>query len=78
MVIYVAIELVLLQKVYVFFRKIFHETYLSTTRLSTIQSLMSLANSGDYQLKQMDRKTAYPNAPIEKDVAITQPKGFEL
>ena len=39
---------------------------------------MSLAISNDYQLKQMDIKTAYLNAPIEEDVVIKQPEGFEL
>ena len=33
------------------FGKVFFETYLPTARLSTIRSLMSLANSNDYQLK---------------------------
>ena len=37
---------------------------------------MSLAISND--LKQMDIKTAYLNAPIEEDVFIKQPEGFEL
>ena len=48
----------------------FYETYSPTTRLSTIRILMSLALSNDYQLKQMDIKTAYLNAPIEEDVVI--------
>ena len=34
---------------------------------------MCLAISNDYQLKQMDTKTAYLNAPIEEDVVIKQP-----
>ena len=57
-------------------RKIFHETYSPTTRLSTIRILMTISN--DYQLKQMDIKTAYLNAPIEEDVVIKQPEGFGL
>ena len=39
---------------------------------------MSLAISNDYQLKQLDIKTAYLNAPIEEDVVIKQPEGFEI
>ena len=39
---------------------------------------MSLAISNDYQLKQMDKKTAYLHDPIEEDVVIKQAEGFEL
>ena len=39
---------------------------------------MCLAISNDYQLKQRDIKTAYLNAPIEEDVVIEQPEGFEI
>ena len=60
------------------FEKDFYETYSLTTRLSTIRILMSLAISNGYQLKQMDIKIAYLNAPIEEDVVIKQPEGFEL
>ena len=79
MVIYVAIKLVLLQNFLAkFSEKIFYETYSPTARLSTIRILMFLAISNNYQLKQMDIKTAYLNAPIEEDVVIKQPEGFEL
>ena len=37
---------------------------------------MCLAISNDYQLEQMDIKTAYLTAPIEEDVVIKQPEGF--
>ena len=60
------------------FGKGFYETYSTTTRLSAIRILMCLAICNDYQLKQMDIKTAYLNAPIEEDVVIKQPEGFEL
>ena len=49
------------------FGKDFYETYSPTTRLSIIRILMSLAISNDYL-----------NAPIEEDVVIKQPEGFEL
>ena len=39
---------------------------------------MSLAISKDYQLKQMDIKTAYLIAPIEEVVVIKQLEGFEF
>ena len=39
---------------------------------------MSLAKYNDYQLKQLDIKTAYLIAPIEEDIVFKQPEGFEL
>ena len=60
------------------FVKVFYETYSLTTRLSTIRILMCLAFSSDYQLKQMDIKTADLNAPIDENEVIKQPEGFEL
>ena len=43
-----------------------------------LQFLICMANSINYQWKQMDVKTAYLNAPIEEDVVIKQPEGVEL
>ena len=39
---------------------------------------MCLSISNDYQLKQMDIKTAYLNDPIEEYVVIKQPEGSEV
>ena len=58
--------------------KDFYDTYSSRTRLSTIRILMCLAISNGYQLKQMDKKTAYLNAPIEDVVISKQPEGSEF
>ena len=60
------------------FGKDFYKTYSTTNRLSANRILMCLVISNDYQLKQMDTKTAFFNAPIEEDVVIKQPEGFEL
>ena len=60
------------------FGKAFYETYSPTTRVSTIRILMCLAISIDYQLKQMDIKTAYLKTPIEEYIIIEQPEGFEI
>ena len=39
---------------------------------------MCLPVSNGYQLKQMDKKTAYLNAPFEDVVVIKQPEGSEF
>ena len=79
MVKYVAIKHVVVAKGFSqIFGKDFYETYSPTTRLSTIRILMCIAISNNYQLKQMDIKTAYLNAPIEEDVVIKQPEGFKF
>ena len=39
---------------------------------------MSVASSHNYQLKQMDLKTANLNAAIEEDVVIKQSEGVDL
>ena len=79
MVIYVAIKLVLLQKILAkFSEKIFMKHTHLQLDFQPLDFFLSLAISNDYQLKQMDIKTAYLNAPIEEDVVIKQPEGFEL
>ena len=79
MVTYVAIKLVLLQNVLAkFSEKIsMKHTHLQLD-FQPLEFSMSLAISNDFQLKQMDIKTAYLNAPIGEDVVIKQPEGFKL
>ena len=72
-------KLVLLQKV---LSKFSETIFMKHTHLQldfqSIRILMCLAVSNDYQLKQMNIKTAYINAPIEEDVVIKQPEGLEF
>ncbi len=55
----------------------FFETYAPTARLSTVRALFATAAQFDYELWQMDVKTAYLNAEIEEEVYLDQPEGYE-
>ncbi len=56
----------------------YHETYAPTTKMTSVRTLMQLAVQNDYIVHQMDVKTAYLNAPIDCDIYIEQPKGYEV
>jgi len=56
----------------------FQETYCPTMKLTTLRVLLAFAAHHGLKLKQLDVKTAYLNAPIEEEVYIEQPKGFEV
>ena len=54
-----------------------NETYSPTTRLSTVQVLISDEVYKNTKIKQMEIKTAYLNADIEEEIFMQQPEGFE-
>ena len=56
----------------------YFETFSPTCRLSTIRLILNFAAQSGCQIKQLDVKTAYLYAPIDTDVYIQQPKGFEV
>ena len=45
--------------------------------LKSIQILLAIAAHYDYEVWQMDVKTAFLNGYIEENIFIEQPKGFE-
>ena len=45
--------------------------------LKSIQILLAIAAHYDYEIWQMDVKTAFLNGYIEEDIFMEQPKGFE-
>ena len=53
------------------------DIYSSTTRIGIIRIILQMVTNLGGIPKPMDIKTAYLNAPIEKNVCILQPKGFE-
>ena len=55
----------------------YHETFSPTARLTSVRMLMQLAVQGDLVVHQMDVKTAYLNAPIDCEIYVEQPEGFE-
>ena len=55
----------------------YEETFSPVAMLKSIQILLSIAAHYDYEIWQMDVKTAFLNGYIEEDIFIEQPKGFE-
>ena len=45
--------------------------------MSSARILMQGAMQSDMVVHQMDVKTAYLNAPVDCDIYLEQPKGFE-
>ena len=55
----------------------YDETYSPTTRFTSIRMLLQKATNEGMYLHQMDVKGAYLNAPIDKDIYVQQPTGYE-
>ncbi|CAB4039167.1 Retrovirus-related Pol poly from transposon TNT 1-94, partial [Paramuricea clavata] len=55
----------------------YHETFAPTARMSSIRVLLQHAVQNDMIVHQMDVKAAYLNAPIDCDIFVEQPKGYE-
>ena len=55
----------------------YQETFAPTARMSSVRMLMQQAVQNDMITHQMDVKTAYLNVPIDCDIYIQQPEGFE-
>jgi hypothetical protein len=55
----------------------YEETFSPTTRFTTVRILMQKAANESLHLHQMDVKGAYLNAPIDKEVYVQQPQGYE-
>ena len=56
----------------------FHETFAPTAQMTSVRLLMQIAAQYDMQLHQMDVKTAYLHAPIDCEIYMEQPEGFEI
>ena len=55
----------------------YHETFSPTARMSSIRVLLQQAIQNNMLVHQMDVKTAYLNAPIDCEIYMEQPEGFE-
>jgi hypothetical protein len=55
----------------------FGETYAPVARLESIRILFSCAAHHDFKLHQMDVKSAFLNGPLQEEVYVEQPPGFE-
>ncbi|KAK9008771.1 hypothetical protein V6N11_080249 [Hibiscus sabdariffa] len=62
------------------FRKIhgvdYDETFSPVAMFKSIRILLAIAAFHDYEIWQMDVKTAFLNGKLEEDVYMTQPEGF--
>lgn len=56
----------------------YEETFSPTANLTSIRVLMQKAAQENLILHQMDVKTAYLNAPIDCEIYMEQPEGFEV
>ncbi|GAU47720.1 hypothetical protein TSUD_285070 [Trifolium subterraneum] len=54
------------------------EVFAPVTRMETIRLVTVIANINDWPMYQMDVKSAFLNGPIEEEVFVTQPPGYEL
>jgi hypothetical protein len=56
----------------------YNDTFAPTARMASIRLLMQVAIQYDLIVHQMDVKTAYLNAPIDCEIFVEQPEGFEV
>ncbi|KAK8631789.1 hypothetical protein V6N13_028568 [Hibiscus sabdariffa] len=54
----------------------YDETFSPVAMFKSIRILLAIAAFHDYEIWQMDVKTAFLNGKLEEDVYMTQPKGF--
>ena len=55
----------------------YEETFLPVTMLKSIRILLSIVAHYDYEIWQMDTKTAFLNGNLEEEVYMKQPEGFK-
>jgi len=56
----------------------YKETFSPTANITSVRALMQMAAQYDLELHQMDVKTAYLHAPIDCEMYMEQPEGFEV
>jgi hypothetical protein len=54
----------------------YDETYAPVARYPSIRALVALAAHHDWELHQMDVKSAYLNGDLEEDIYMEQPEGY--
>jgi hypothetical protein len=58
--------------------KDFDDVYASVTKHGTLRALLALAAERDWEIQQLDVKTAFLQADLHEPVYMKQPEGFDL
>jgi hypothetical protein len=53
----------------------FNYTFAPVARWDSIRTVLSIATLNDYELRQLDVKTAYLNGPLEEEIYMVAPPG---
>ena len=56
----------------------YHEIFSPTASMASIRSVAQIAINENMNVHQMDVKSAYLNAPIDVEIYVQQPKGYEV
>lgn len=56
----------------------FDETYAPVAKLSTVRTVLAVANEKSYHIQQMDVKTAFLNGNLNEEVYMQAPDGFNI
>jgi hypothetical protein len=56
----------------------YFDTYALVTRIATIRTLIALASTYNFEIHQMDVKTAFLNGELEEEIYMHQPEGFVM
>ncbi|GAU51473.1 hypothetical protein TSUD_95880 [Trifolium subterraneum] len=56
----------------------FNEVYAPVARLETIRIVVAIAAYNGWKMHQLDVKSAFLNGPLEEEVYVKQPPGFEV
>ena len=54
------------------------DTYVPVTRLKTIRLLFALAVEKDWEIRQIDVKTAYLNGDLDEEIFMAPPEGYNV
>ena len=54
----------------------YHETFSPTAHITSVRLLQQLSVNNDFEVHQMDVKSAYLNAPIDCEIYVCQPEGY--
>jgi hypothetical protein len=56
----------------------FTDTYAPTMRMEQLKLILALAAKNDWEVKQLDYKTAFLNADIDEEIYVQVPEGYEF